>query len=292
MAGEEHNTRCVLCGGEDAELLQHGVRHDPRIDVLRCSGCSLVYLWPRPTEEELGEYYATDYRDDYGDPPVEERHVADIDEARDRVRRLLPLLTRDSRVLEVGSGSGAFVVAVQPYVAGVTAVEPDDRSRAHIRDRLGVHAVAGLDDLPPEARVDAVVLFHVLEHVVDPVPFLARLKQLLRPGGIVVIEVPNVDDALVALYRVESYLPFYYQKAHLYCFSSSTLRTALEQAGLDGEIRGIQRYDLSNHLRWLRTGEPGGHGYYSDVFSAGLLASYADSLVAAGYADTLWAVCR
>jgi hypothetical protein len=108
----------------------------------------------------------------------------------------------------------------------------------------------------------------------------------------VVIEVPNVDDALVVLYRVPRYLAFYYQKAHLYYFSRSTLARTLELAGLRAKVDGIQRYDLGNHLRWMLTGEPGGQGYYDQVLPPSVHAAYGEALVRAGHGDTLWAVAR
>ncbi|MEK7383781.1 MAG: hypothetical protein AAB262_10930 [Elusimicrobiota bacterium] len=66
-------------------------------------------------------------------------------------------------------------------------------------------------------------------------------------------------------------------------------RTALV-AGAKAEVTGIQRYDLSNHLRWLETGKPGGMGFYKDVFTPAVDLAYRESLVRAGRADTLWAV--
>lgn len=282
--------RCPLCDTAGATLVQRGVRYDPDLDVVRCEGCNLVRLSPVPDADELADYYATAYRDEYGDPPLPERHLADLDEARIRVDRLLASLAPETRLLEIGGGSGAFAVAVRPHVASIAVVEPDEQARAFYSEQLGVRGVESLDALPRSERFDLIVLFHVLEHVLDPVAFAGRLGALLRPGGRISCEVPNVDDALVSLFAVKSYLPFYYQKAHLWYFAPATLRLLFERVGLTVEIRGIQRYDLSNHLRWMLAGEPGGQGHYGDVFSPGALAAYADSLVAAGHADTLWAV--
>lgn len=202
----------------------------------------------------------------------------------------MPLLSPEADLLEIGGGSGAFAVSVRPHVASATVVEPDESARAFFAERLGIRSVDTVEALAEGDRFDLVVLFHVLEHVLDPVAFVTRLGALLRPGGRIVCEVPNVHDALVSLYAVESYLPFYYQKAHLWYFSPATLRQVFERAQLSAEIRGVQRYDLSNHVRWMLAGEPGGQGHYADVFPPGALAAYADALVAAGHADTLWAV--
>jgi SAM-dependent methyltransferase len=270
--------------------MRKGVRLALEIEVRRCELCGLVFLWPIPQEEELASYYKTDYREDYSDPNVEERFLLDLDEARTRVRRLLPLLKKSTRLLEIGAGSGAFLDAVRPYVGEVVGVEPDEQSRRWASRKLGLDLFAAPGQLGIGEKYDLVVLFHVLEHVRDPVNFLSGLVDNLDDNGRLVIEVPNVDDALVAMYDIPAYLDFYYQKAHLFYFSVKTLALALEKVGYRVQIQGVQRYDLSNHIRWMLTGAPGGQEYYKQVFSPAVIAAYAESLIASGACDTLWAL--
>lgn len=225
---------------------------------------------------------------------MHERYRADLDEAHIRVRRLLSLLRSDTRLLELGYGSGAFLEAVRPYVGEVIGVEPDTASRDWIERQVrGVAVMERVTNVLHEAKqFDLVVLFHVLEHVSDPVCFLQSLRQLLRPNARLVIEVPNIDDVLVAVYQIPAYLRFYYQKAHLYYFSRDTLAIMLNQAGFDTTIEGIQRYDLSNHIRWMLTGQPGGQGYYNDILLPSVHAAYANALIRAGHSDTLRAIAQ
>jgi SAM-dependent methyltransferase len=281
-----------LCGSAESSLVQTGLRFEPSGEVRRCAECGLVYQWPQPSAEELDRYYAEAYRSDYEEPPLPDRQRGDMPDALARIERLRPLLGEAVTLLEVGTGSGAFIESVVPYVGRVTGFELEDEARSWLRSRgLAPRIVAGLEELEAEdARFDLVVLFHVLEHVTDPVASLVRLRRLVAPGGRIVLEVPSVDDALVSLYDVPSYGPFYFQKAHLWYFSRSSLTGVLARAGLAAQISGVQRYDLSNHLRWLETGEPGGMHYYDDVLAPAAREAYAESLVAAGRADTLWAV--
>ncbi len=284
---------CVLCHCPESTLAQTGVRHAPQLQVHRCIDCGLVFLWPRPNEEEADRYYGELYREDYNEPPLHERYRADLDEARSRVRRLLPILQHNTRLLEVGCGSGAFLDSIRPYVAEVIGVEPDGASREWVTGQMRTCVVERVTDvLQQEKTFDLLALFHVLEHVPNPVPFLQSLSQLLRPEGRLVIEVPNVDDVLVGVYQIPAYLRFYYQKAHLYYFSKDTLTMVLNRAGFNPTIEGIQRYDLGNHIRWMLTGQPGGQGYYNDILSPSVHAAYADALIRAGYSDTLWAIAR
>jgi SAM-dependent methyltransferase len=284
---------CKLCGSHESSLLQIGVRHDQKAEIRRCATCDMVFLSPQPSKEALDLYYSTLYREDYGLTQVEKRHQNDLQEANLRVQRLLPQLKPESRLLEVGSGSGAFLYAVRPYVKEVIGVEPDSATRAWIQKNLGFNMLAEIPHHRSEREAfDVVVSFHVLEHAPDPLDFLSRLAKVLGPEGELVVEVPNVDDVLVAVYRVPAYLQFYFQKPHLYYFSQRTLALALEKAGYQAKICGIQRYDLSNHIRWLLTGQAGGQGYYHDILSPAVQAAYADSLINSGHSDTLWGVAR
>jgi SAM-dependent methyltransferase len=209
------------------------------------------------------------------------------------VRRLLPFLNREICLLEVGSGSGAFLNAVNPYVGKAIGIEPDIDSRKWIEREFHLQVLAQMDDaLATGKRFDIVVLFHVLEHVIDPVKFLHDLSQLLLLNGKLIIEVPNVDDILLSVYEIPAYQRFYYQKAHLYYFSKATLTQTLEDSGFISNIQGIQRYDLSNHICWMLTGKPGGQDYYSNILLPSVNATYGDALISSGRSDTLWAIAQ
>jgi SAM-dependent methyltransferase len=258
---------CGLCGSERSTLVQQGVRHAPSVEVRRCEDCGLVYLWPRPSQAQLDAYYRATYRTEYDNPSLEET----TPEALARIERLRPFLKRETRLLEIGAGTGAFLAAVREHVSEAVGIEPEQGTI--------------VDDA--SGKFDLIVLFHVLEHVADPVRFLSDLRDRLAEDGRIVVEVPNIDDALVGVYAIPAYLPFYFQKAHVYYFSAATLGDAFARAGLIATISGVQRYDLSNHLFWALEGKPGGQGHYGFLGDAS--HSYEQALVETGIQDTLWA---
>ena len=90
---------------------------------------------------------------------------------------------------------------------------------------------------------------------------------MLNPGGHLAIEVPNVDDALVRYYQLDAFDRFYWQRAHYFNYSHGTLDMVLRRAGF-AEVETIpeQRYDISNHIHWIKDGKPGGMGRYTDLF--------------------------
>ncbi|HOL36166.1 MAG TPA: class I SAM-dependent methyltransferase, partial [bacterium] len=193
---------------------------------------------------------------------------------------------------EIGCGTGAFLSQVQPFTKIAAGIEVDKESRNWIRQNLKIPVYTDIKQLNPELKFDIIVMFHVLEHLRHPVEYLCGLKNILKKEGRIFIEVPDVDDALVSLYNISAFKKFYFQKAHLYYFSKETLIKVCEKACLSATVKGIQRYDFSNHIHWMTKGKPGGQGFYKSIFPDSFCRQYARILIEKGYSDTLWAIVK
>lgn len=138
--------------------------------------------------------------------------------------------------------------------------------------------------------MDIITLWHVFEHLEDPIGILRRLQKLLAPKGIIYIEVPNAEDALLSLYDCDAFADFTYWECHLFLFNNETLRHVIERAGMKVSFQTqMQRYPLSNHLYWLTYGKPGGHMQWSFMNRDFMDKEYEKMLVGIGKADTLMA---
>jgi SAM-dependent methyltransferase len=208
-----------------------------------------------------------------------------------RYEKLAALLPAAGRVLEIGAGDGGFLALIRerhPHF-DLACIEPDTTRRA-LRDQIV--GLAQYDDFSqaPPGNCDLVCLFHVLEHIVEPGPFLSRCASLLAPGGRLVLEVPSLDDPLLSLYNVPAYADYCFQKQHPYYYAKASLERLLRSHGF--KIKAMmphQRYGLENHLNWLQCGMPGGNAEYARVF-APIDADYRQSLEAAGQSDAVIAV--
>lgn len=80
-------------------------------------------------------------------------------------------------------------------------------------------------------------------------------KTALKQTGRLIVEVPNVNDHLLAF--CNEYSSFYWQRAHLSYYNPTTLKSIIKAAGFTRvEIRGVQRYSVENAMNWLLTGKP------------------------------------
>jgi SAM-dependent methyltransferase len=148
---------------------------------------------------------------------------------QDRVsllRRHLP----EGRVLDVGSAAGGFLVAARDHYEA-EGVEPDPGTSERAR-AAGLAVTTGtLESLDaPLGSFDAITMFHVVEHLDSPRAALSRTRELLRPGGVLVVETPTVDCLWfrVAPSRWRQLIP-----DHYWFFSQTTLSELLRQCGFE-----------------------------------------------------------
>lgn len=248
-------------------------------------------------EEEERRFYANyanhlQDRGMVGGDSAEKLYETTMPDAIDRVTTVRPYLNSDMRMVEIGASAGAFCGAARDHVAKVVGVEPSPEHAAHLMG-LGIKVVPYLDELDPSEKFGAAAFFHVLEHMRKPVQFLRDIRNLLQPNGYVFVEVPNVQDALLSVYQHQKFAEFYYQTMHCIYFSPKTLEDAFKAAGFSTvELIPKQRYDLSNHMTWLQTGNPGGMGRFSEVFTPELENAYASNLKERWVCDTIFGVFR
>ena len=201
---------CLFCGSTSLTPLYEGIRDHYGIDedvhrFLRCRTCGSATLDPLPSPEHLMALYSSDYT--FKPEPSRSalgRLLQTIEWRcfyepgyRGRVA-LIRRLTGLERglILEAGCGSGLFLRHLRDAGYAVEGAETSAADVRYARERIGLTVHAGaLETLPLEPeRYDAVVMVYVLEHIPDPAATLARIRQLLKPGGWVVLGLPVMDS--------------------------------------------------------------------------------------------------
>jgi len=226
----------------------------------RCTACGAVFLWPRMDAAAQQAFYDSNtqllntHGDDFDWDDYTRRTRADV---MRRVEFIAPLLSADHRLLEVGCGYGFFLSEIRGRVETAIGIEPGPARQTFAKDelRLDVRSPPLPNTGIPPASIDVACAFQVLEHIDRPIPFLAEIRDVLRPDGLVIVEVPNFADLYVRLSA--PYRAFHFQAAHLVYFTPATLRRAIEASGYTVEsLIGVQRYAFANALHWLIKGQP------------------------------------
>jgi SAM-dependent methyltransferase len=227
VGARRQTAACPICG----EAAPPSSILAPRV-VHHCPGCGLRF---RP---DLGP----EWSEDYG--PAEEgyagRHKDDLLDRRAQreleARRRAEFVTshvRAGTLLEVGCAAGEFLDAARGHGFEVTGVEASPMLSSIARERYGVTVQQGLgeDAIGSDRRFEVICTWHVLEHSREPKQLLESVGRALAPGGLLFLEVPNIESAGArSLGHAWPQLGF---EDHASFFSPGSLEVALRRTGLD-----------------------------------------------------------
>lgn len=208
-------------------------------NVVCCKACGLMRTNPRPTQATIGYYYPDDYgpyRVSGGATPERKSsgffrrlfrslHHSIVDYKTIAMPDMAP-----GRMLEVGCASGAFLRVMSDKGWHVEGIEfSSSAAKAAIDAGYPVH-VGPLEHAPkPSEPVDLIVGWMVVEHLHDPVAALRKMREWVKPGGWLVISVPNAGALEFRVFGANWYalqLP-----NHLFHFTPATVEKLLKKSG-------------------------------------------------------------
>ena len=217
---------CPISGCSDAIEVSSKDRHGKALRNLISSKSGLIYVDPVPFEN-TEEFYKTEYRKSYkGVHRPKPKHVYRAGKiAIERYFRLSQYLPNEANCLDAGSSSGEFVYLLNQRGFRAQGVEANLPYAEYSESELNLSVTKSpFSEFKTEDKFDLITMFHVLEHLENPVRDLSYLGGFLKPGGKLVIEVPNILYPNMAFSHK-------WHPGHLFSFSDKTLSLLLGQAG-------------------------------------------------------------
>ncbi len=229
---------------------------DGPVELRRAEG-GYLQVWPRPTPETLTRLYAEQFYEE-----DKSTYLRDMETERpywDAIwtlrRRMIQeaLAPERRRLLDVGCSGGFLLDHFQQHGWRGHGIEPSPRAADFARDHYGLDVFCGdLLDFTlaePSERFDAIHSAQVLEHVLEPEACVARISELLAPGGVVFIEVPNDFNAFQEVARTHLGKPAWWVAPdhHLNYFDYQSLGSLLDRHGLD-EIDRVASFPMEMFL--------------------------------------------
>ncbi|MGH2638356.1 MAG: class I SAM-dependent methyltransferase [Rhabdochlamydiaceae bacterium] len=223
---------CPLCNSPEHRL----VRVDCGRSIVRCSACQFLYVNPQPTDDELERLYGQEY---YGEGSTQ---------VQGSLSHRLPVfqygieavskLVKPGKLLDDGCGTGEFLDLAQKFGWDAMGIELSENAGSFaVKKGLKVEIGTLTGKNYPAERFDVVTVWDVLEHLSAPRKEVEAIWRVLRPGGIVVIRVPNTQFQLMKALVREKLLkrkPDSLQAdLHLNHFTPRTLRRLLESCGFE-----------------------------------------------------------
>jgi 2-polyprenyl-3-methyl-5-hydroxy-6-metoxy-1,4-benzoquinol methylase len=278
--------KCILCNDANSYTVIHeGTRDNPNINVLKCKKCELVYL---SSETHIKKNFYEKSGMYNNNVNVEVR----LDETKQDDERRFEMIKNkigsNSSLLDFGCGAGGFLKRVKEITNNVNGIEIEKAARDYIKKYIKIKTYRKIDDLIGKYKFDYITIFHVLEHLKNPIDYLKKMKTILNKNGNIIIEVPNADDALLKLYRCKSFEEFTYWSCHLYLFNNKTISHLISKAGYKIKmLKQIQRYPVSNHLYWLAKDQAAGHKIWDFLNSEKIILEYEKLLSNMSMCDTI-----
>lgn len=235
----EH-VKCNLCRADDAKfILQARCRlsniKKEFFKLMKCRRCGLIYLNPRPHEEEMSKYYPSWYhsRADTKFLDIEKTKIGGISWREAMQKKAEPILRykTSGKILDIGCGDGSLLKFLKEFGWQTFGIEPHRPSSLYAKEVLGLNVFSGRlgEANYPDESFDVITLLHVLEHLHDPSEVLKKSFWLIKRDGILIVEVPNFGSFEAKIFRskwVGISAPL-----HLYHFTPQSLRLMLENCG-------------------------------------------------------------
>ena len=248
--------QCCLCERDDAQPL--GVGEDFEYETsaetflaVRCRGCGLVYINPRPALDESARIYPPNY------------HAFEFNEAQFgfvyKVRRRLEArrvlawcrgLDDGARIIDVGCGDGFHLGLLRDFGKPTWTLEGVDSSaraaQAAVASGLTVHQ-GDLEELKlPESSYDLALLIQTVEHVADPPALLRSIRALLKPGGLLVIVTDNTGTLDFKIFKGRHWGGYHFPR-HWNLFNAATMRALA--AKVEMEIASLKT--IVSPVNWV-----------------------------------------
>lgn len=203
---------------------------------VKCNNCQFVYLNPRLNESATLEFYNGAWTNLYNQNKFFCQTKSNDLDKKINYRNLIEIsrMIKNGKLLEIGCATGYFLqVARDEFGFDVFGLEPNKETSQFAREKRGLDVrTTTLEETGfPESYFDVVYMRDVFEHIQKPKEMLQEIHRILRKGGLIVIEVPNVDGLIYKFVGKKHVCVFGLE--HLNFFSDKTLKYILRKTGFE-----------------------------------------------------------
>lgn len=246
---------CALCGSKETSEL---VKNKEARAVI-CTTCSLAFLSPRLTKDGYDRFYREYFQEG-------RRELATLDDAVKRlekkgayanktpyVKAFAPHIKKDGRYVEIGAGWGTLAKRLQDETGAIVEVVEPSQLASEVAEKhykLTAHKGSGEEFMKStDTKYDGVILVHVFEHLLDPNEFLASVRRILKPDGVLLFALPNLtspDEPVEKYFHIE----------HTYYYTPTTLSMMLKKHGFKLVELTPDTHEMRAVFKMLETTSP------------------------------------
>ena len=234
MLKDNINFQCDFCSSHTYRIKKSlnrrlGIEHS-KFNVVKCSDCGLISLYPIPDESNFAAIYA-DYAIKKERLSVESKRINIYNHKLEKLKKY----NVGTNLLDIGAGLGTFIKCAKEYGYDAIGIEYEKDQCELAREIYGINLINlrfedAYENLSKNS-FDIINLHHVLEHVISPKKVLGMINHLLKKNGVLLIEVPNQFCNIKKNIEYSLFNRFKYPDNsfhHIHFFSIKTLRNYLK----------------------------------------------------------------
>lgn len=233
------NIKCNLCGNDNTETVYKSVPKEITEEskqtytassniitlekIVRCKKCGLIYINPRLRKEEIMRGYS-----DAVDEIYVSQEKGRLLTFQKGIRLVQKYSQKKGKILDIGCAAGYFLKVAKDAGWETFGAEPAKWMSEYGNRHFGVNIKAGtLEDAKfPSDFFDVVTMWDVLEHTTDPFSTLKEVNRIMKKGGVLIVNFPNIGDFLARLFGRKWW---FILSVHLYYFTTDTLMGMLKK---------------------------------------------------------------
>jgi len=244
---------CVFCKSNEYKLFKE-------IDgycLVKCRNCGLVYLNPRPSQQEIKEKYSAEYhikRLLEEEPKTTKEIEEGINKNIGRAEEIVSQFGNKGKLLDIGCGAGFFIACLRRYGWDVSGIDISEWATEFARKKLKLNVFTGtVEDIQYNEKFDIITMYHILEHLPNSSRSLKKVSEIITNDGVLIIKGPNLGS-FDRVWHGNNWYGFS-DKSHLYYFTPNTYQMILERAGFSVQKIVFQYWDPLAHLMEIKLGD-------------------------------------
>ena len=217
---------CNLCG---CNTYKH-YDSEENWNIVQCEKCEFCFTNPRPILEDLHLFYAEEYfKDEYGSV----KGIENKEHYKNRIEDVEEFVNQRGSVLEIGAARGEFLKTLQSRGWDVHGLEISQDAVNMAKQIYNLDLVCGtIESYTAEKQFDVICMYQTLEHVPYPSETIAKCYSMLKKGGVLIVEVPNLNCFESKFSRKRKILSYDLPR-HLNHFTPQLLKKKFEEIGFE-----------------------------------------------------------
>jgi SAM-dependent methyltransferase len=247
----EH-VKCNCCGNQNTSVLYGGYKiKDNKINLVKCNHCGLIYINPQPSKDEILSYYTQDY---YGISNMRFKGIIEkfVHIKREIRAKRIKKYVKSGKILDIGCGRGIFLNEMRKKGYETYGTEISEIGAKYVKEVLKLNVFIGpIEEIKfPDNSFDIITIYHVLEHLPNPSRTLKEIQRILKPGGLLVVSVPNIQSLQSKIFK--TYWFHLDIPRHYFHFNLQSLKKILPSEKLD--VLKIKRFSFEHGpFGWIQS---------------------------------------